>query len=287
LPGVITFPSKPGKYPLVILIHGSGPNDKDETVGPIKIFKDLAGGLASKGVAVYRYEKRTRMFAPKLLKDRTLTVEEETIEDAIAAVKLLKADSSVDSNQVYLAGHGLGGMLLPRISERVNVKGLIFITTNSRPLSETIYDQTLYVIKLDSVTPNKNALIDSVDKQMAVIRTLRKPTQDTSFYFHLPAVYWADMNSYNHVQAAKSSGKPMLFIQGGRDYQVPVTDFETWKTELKDKNATFKLYPDLNHFLVKGEGASRPSEYGKGGNVDVKVIEDIVAWINQQSKNKQ
>jgi dienelactone hydrolase len=284
LPGVLSEPKTPGRHPVVVLIHGSGPNDKDESVGPMKIFKDFACGLPLQGIAVYRYDKRLRIYAAKMMKDKDLTVEEETVEDAIAAVKMLKADSTIDSNQVFLCGHGLGGMLLPRIAKGVNVKGMIFIAVNSRPLSETIYDQTAYVISLDSTEQNKKALMDSVDRQMQIIRTLKKPTADTSFYFRLPAGYWADLNGYNHVKAAKESHKPLLFIHGGRDYQIPESDFNKWKTELKDANATFKLYPDLNHFLVKGEEKSRPSEYGRGGNVDVKVINDMTEWIKSQMK---
>jgi len=284
LPGVLTLPNKPGKFPVIVLVHGSGPNDKDETVGPLKIFKDLAVGLAAKGFAVYRYEKRSRIYAAKVMKDKSLTVNEETVEDAIAAVNLLKGDSAVDSNAVFLAGHGLGGMVLPRISSQTNVKGLIYMTVNSRPLFETIYDQTAYVVALDTTESNKKTLLDSVEKQMQIIRSLKKPTTDTAYYFRMPAGYWADLNSFNHVSAAKTSGKPMLFLHGGRDYQIPEKDFNAWKAELKDVDATFKIYPDLNHFFVKGEGKSRPSEYSKGGNVDVKVVEDIATWITTKSK---
>ncbi len=286
LPGVLTLPNKPGKFPVVVLIHGSGPNDKDETVGPMKIFKDLAAGIAAKGFAVYRYEKRSRIYAAKVLKDKSLTVKEETIEDAISAVNLVKADSSIDSNFVFLAGHGLGGMLLPRISAETRVNGLIYMTVNSRPLFETIFDQTAYVVSLDTTETDKKSLLDSVENQMKVIRALKSPTTDTTYYFRLPASYWADLNGYNHVAAAKNSGKPMLFLHGGRDYQIPLKDFEMWKTELKTVDATFKLYPDLNHFFVKGEGNSRPSEYAKGGNVDIKVIDDIASWLTTKTKNK-
>jgi dienelactone hydrolase len=284
MPGIFSTPKTPGKHPIVILIQGSGPNDKDETVGPLKIFKDIACGLTSKGIAIYRYDKRLRTYASKLMKDKDLTVEEETIEDAIVAVKFVKADTSIDSNQVFLAGHGLGAILLPRIAKAVKVKGLIYIAANSRPLSETIYDQTRYVVSLDSTEKNKESLMDTVDQQMKVIRTLKKPTTDTLFYLRLPAGYWADLNSYDHIAAARESRKPMLFIHGGRDYQIPVSDFDKWKTELKDVDATFKFYPDLNHFMIAGEGKSRPSEYGKGGNVDVRVIDDMAAWIKAHLK---
>lgn len=284
LPGVLTTPNKPGKFPLVVLVHGSGPNDKDETVGPMKIFKDLASGLAANGIAVYRFDKRSRIYAAKVLKDKSMTVNEETVEDAIAAVNLLKGDSTIDSTSVFIAGHGLGGMVLPLISSKTNVKGLIYMTVNSRPLSETIYDQTSYIISLDTSGEDRKPLMDSVEKQMQIIRSLKKPTTDTSYYFRLPAGYWAYLNSYDHVAAAKNAKKPLLILHGGRDYQIPLKDFESWKTALKDVDATFKIYPELNHFFIKGEGESRPSEYSKGGNVDIRVINDIAIWLSGKAK---
>jgi len=73
-------------------------------------------------------------------------------------------------------------------------------------------------------------------------------------------------------------------LQGGRDYQVsPTLDFESLKTALAGKaNATFKLYPELNHLFIAGEGPSTPDEYSISGHVSPQVITDIVAWINNR-----
>ena len=59
LPGTLTIPKGTGPFPAVVLVHGSGPNDRDETIGPNKPFKDIAWGLASRGIVVLRYDKRT------------------------------------------------------------------------------------------------------------------------------------------------------------------------------------------------------------------------------------
>ena len=60
VPGTLTIPNGAGPFPAAVLVHGSGPNDRDETLGGVTVFKDLAEGLAPKGIAVLRYEKRTR-----------------------------------------------------------------------------------------------------------------------------------------------------------------------------------------------------------------------------------
>jgi len=76
LPATLTTPVGPGPFPAVVLVHGSGPNDRDETIGPNKPFKDLAGGLASRGIAVLRYEKRTKQYGAKLSSIRNFTVKD-------------------------------------------------------------------------------------------------------------------------------------------------------------------------------------------------------------------
>jgi hypothetical protein len=65
LPGTLSLPKGVGFFPAVVLVHGSGPHDRDETIGPNKPFRDLANGLASRGIAVLRYEKRTKQYPPR------------------------------------------------------------------------------------------------------------------------------------------------------------------------------------------------------------------------------
>jgi fermentation-respiration switch protein FrsA (DUF1100 family) len=99
------------------------------------------------------------------------------------------------------------------------------------------------------------------------------------------ADYWLDLKGYNPAEAAKDIERPMLILQGGRDYQVTMEDFEGWKKALSAKdNADFNLYPAHNHLLIAGEGKCTPEEYQKSGHVDKMVIEDIAAWINKVNK---
>src|SRR5690606_33004513 len=118
LPGTLTLPKKEGKFPAVILVHGSGPNDRDETLGPNKPFRDLAHGLATRGIAVLRYDKRT-LVHPKALASEVgaaLTLREETIDDALAAAALLRTIPEVDASKIFVVGHSLGGTAIPRIA---------------------------------------------------------------------------------------------------------------------------------------------------------------------------
>ena len=97
----------------MVLVHGSGPNDRDETIGPNKVFKDLAWGLASRGVTVLRYDKRTYAYATKFDERavKSLTVQGEVIDDALAALQLLLNREEIDPQRVFLLGHSLGATL--------------------------------------------------------------------------------------------------------------------------------------------------------------------------------
>ncbi|MCK5741895.1 MAG: DUF3887 domain-containing protein, partial [Chlorobi bacterium] len=137
LPGTLTIPYSDDDetFPVVILVHGSGPNDRDETVGPNKPFKDLALGLASMGVAVFRYDKRTKVHGMKIYKnDHDFTLADETIDDAVEAVKLMKNHPSIDSYNIFVLGHSLGGMAIPRIGAETqnDTRGLIIMAGSAR-----------------------------------------------------------------------------------------------------------------------------------------------------------
>ncbi|MCL6460177.1 MAG: DUF3887 domain-containing protein, partial [Gorillibacterium sp.] len=131
LNGTLTLPkssASSGLLSAVVLVQGSGPSDRDETVGGYKPFRDIAYGLAEQGIAVLRYEKRTWVYGKTYTPETAakLTVKEETVDDAIAATKILKNDPRIDPSRVYVIGHSLGGMLAPRIdAEGGNFAGLV------------------------------------------------------------------------------------------------------------------------------------------------------------------
>jgi len=155
LPGTVSIPQGDGPFAAVLLVHGSGPQDRDETIPPNKPFRDLAWGLASQGIAVLRYEKRTNVYAASLESERdTLTVKEEVIDDALEAVALLRARPEIDAQQIFVLGHSLGGYLAPRIGEAdPQIRGLIILAGSARPLEDVILDQMTYVLSLSISDP--------------------------------------------------------------------------------------------------------------------------------------
>ncbi len=102
LPGVLTLPKNEGPVPVIVLVHGSGPNDRDETIGGSRPFRDLAWGLASRGIAVLRYDKRTKVHGASLPAD--IGLGEEVVLDALSALDVARNRPEVDSNRVFLLG---------------------------------------------------------------------------------------------------------------------------------------------------------------------------------------
>ena len=283
LPATLTVPSRAKSVPAVVLVHGSGPNDRDETVGANKPFRDLAAGLASRGVAVLRYDKRTKVHAARMSSAAGFTVAQEVVEDVLEAVKFLRRQPAIDPARVFVLGHSLGGMLTPRIAAASpEIAGLIVMAGPARPLEEAIVAQTRYLAAADGVT--SPAEQESIERAVALADSVRALTPEDARTSRMisgaPASYWLDLRGYDASTAATQVKAPMLILQGERDYQVTPEEFAKWKAALGARHdVTFRSYPALNHLFIAGSGPSLPAEYQVAGHVAEEVIRDIAAWI--------
>jgi hypothetical protein len=286
LPGTLAIPKQDGRSPAVVLVHGSGPQDRDETVGGMRMFRDLAEGLASRGIVALRYDKRTRVHAARVAADPKLTVRQETVDDAVAAAGFLAAQPEVDPKRMFVVGHSLGAYVAPRIAAHYKtLAGIVVMAGNTRPLEDLVVEQLQYVLPLQIPDAEKaKAAIDAVRKQVAELKALEPGVGSKLVILGMPAHYLVDLRGYDPAAEARKLGLPVLVLQGERDYQVTMQDFAAWRKALDGhKLATLKSYPSLNHLFVEGQGKSTPFEYQKPGHVAAAVIEDIAAWI-QASK---
>ncbi|MBR5260148.1 MAG: alpha/beta fold hydrolase, partial [Eggerthellaceae bacterium] len=151
LKALVTLPDNIDEpVPAVVFVHGSGSSNMDEQVGKLTPFRDLAEGLAQHGIASIRYDKRSFSHAREMMRNlgSSMTVKEETVEDAILASEILRQDPQIDPEKIFIVGHSRGGMLAPRIdAEGGNFRGLVIMAGTLRKLEEVLVGQNEEVAK--------------------------------------------------------------------------------------------------------------------------------------------
>jgi len=293
LDGILTMPEGEmprGGFPAAVIVQGSGPIDMDGNVFAYSVYKDIAEYLSSSGIAVVRYNKRTFSHGFKMVEELggSLTVNEETIEDAVLAANLLKADPRINSSKVFMIGHSLGGMLAPRIqTSGGNFAGLILMAGSPRFLLDLSYDQNVFVIERTMTGAEKENAYISLSGWDGMVNTILSIPDDAAkdvdlggmSAYYLKDLYFNPASNYiNNVRV------PILVLQGDADFQVLADkDFILYKEMFAGRNNVFfNLYQGLNHMFIKSTTGFM-DEYNIPGNVDKKVLEDISRWIRQAS----
>ncbi|MDR1003718.1 MAG: alpha/beta fold hydrolase [Prevotellaceae bacterium] len=285
LPGTLTLPRGQKQYPVVILVHGSGAHDRDETLGPNKPFRDLAWGLAEQGIATIRYEKRTKVYGATLPEGRELDYDTEAVDDVLSAIALAKSLPEIAADSIYVVGHSLGAIVAPRIAERAqtgSLAGIVLIAGTPRPLEDLVVEQSTYLASLTDASEATRAQLDQLKREAENTKKLGTPAFNDSIPLLLgqPSSYWLFINRYQPLETAKKLTLPILILQGERDYQVTMQDFGLWRFGLlRNKNVVLKSYPKLNHLLQEGTGMSTPFEYNQASPVSGQVITDIATFI--------
>jgi pimeloyl-ACP methyl ester carboxylesterase len=275
----------------VVLVHGSGPNDRDESVGQTKLFRDLAWALAQNGMAVLRYDKRTNVYGEKIaaLDPSSFTVEEETVQDAILAAKLLKADPRFNAEKTFLIGHSMGAMLGPRIATESEglFAGLVLVSGTPLLLTDIILAQNEDgLAKLPE--DQRAAQQPLVDAEQQKLKTLSAATAEEAkalTVFGIPGYYLYEMGQFDAAKLTIDLHLPTFILQGGKDFQVSVANgYDAWQKALgKQDFITYELYPELNHLMMAYTGdpalQGTVAEYNTPANVDPTVTQDIIGWI--------
>lgn len=292
LPAEVVLPNNCLKCPIVILVHGSGGSDKDEgsSLSPNKVFRDLAYGFAVNGVASLRYDKRTFIYRNPESYNDSMTIYDETVYDALSAIRLAKSLEYVDTNNIFVLGHSLGAYAAPLIAKEAKPKGVIMMAGPYRPVFEIIPEQYEFLFNRDSnLTKEEEQMIKTARAEIELIYG-RESTVDSLSVLGRSSMmqYYQQMLSYDPVKVIKENvhknGTRTLIIQGDRDYQVRYeTEFTAYKEKLEDvANVDLKLVPGLNHQMIYGESPSTPDEYFEPANVDIKTIRYMADWMKRK-----
>lgn len=292
LDGELTFPDGAAKpFPAVVMVHGSGPSDKDERVMKLTPFRDLADGLAMRGIASLRYDKRTFAHKRKLAKTDTseITVREETIDDALLAIEILKQDPRIDRDNIYILGHSMGAMLAPRIdAEGGNVRGLIMMAGSPHRLEDIVVRQ---LSQAEGGNPVLKLIIGLERKVYAskfdgLYEMSDEEAKHKKFAGKMSLYYFKEMGRKTAADYLLESSKPVLIMQGGRDVQALADeDFAGFKELLGGReNTVYRLYPDLDHAFVTAlydDITKAAREFGTERHIGSEVLNDIADFIKE------
>jgi len=279
LKGTFMHPTPNKLKKLVVFVHGSGPHDRDETIGENKPFRDMADHFFGQGIASYRFDKRTFSNPEPNAK---ITPEEEVVADVLNVVDYFREHQG--DYEIVLLGHSLGGYLLPEIYRKTGskVSKLIFLAANARPLEELIVEQSKYLSQLDgSISAGQVAELErQVDYLRSAAFNLSSPPEKLPFGNVVYPEYWQYLLAYKPLDLVKSINVPLFFAQGGKDYQVTERDFGLWKKHAprSDRNV-FRFYPTLNHLMIPSSGKPSPQDYLKKGTVSEELMDDLTDFI--------
>ncbi|TYL40341.1 alpha/beta hydrolase [Natronococcus pandeyae] len=282
LDGTVTVPADadPDSVPGVVLVHDSGPADRNLGSVATRAFADLAEGLATEGVATFRYDKRTYA-CPQEIEPEDHTLDAATVDDALLAVDELRSVEAIDEDRIVVAGLGVGGLAVPRIVDRDgDLAGGVAMGAPARPFHDVVLAHVEHQATVGS--HDWPAMTNMYEKQADEIDRVRDGDYDEDdVLLDFSGAFWESLAEYDALETARETDEPLYFLQGERDFQASLEDdFGVWQSELDDRSETsFDSYDGLNHLFMPVEGPGVAFEYRVRNNVDPQVVDDLTDWI--------
>lgn len=284
--GTLALPQSRSRVPVVLIIAGSGPTDRDGNSpvlkGPNNSLKLLAEGLAAHGIASVRYDKRgigETGKAMQLAAEKTKTVLREEdlsfenfIDDAVRWGKQLRADRRFSSLTVI--GHSEGSLIGMVVAQRMGANAFVSIAGAGRPLQEIILDQVQ-----SQLTPDLLKTTEHILNQLAAGKTVQSVPNDLNMLFRPSAqpflISWL---RYDPTKEISKLSMPVLIVQGTTDMQARLADAK----RLADGNPSAKLLliEGMNHVLktVPNEQDKQVASYS---DPSLPVTPDLISALSR------
>ena len=261
-----------GKLSAVVLIGESGRLDRDESTGPVRPFRDLGDGLASRGVVTIRFDKRS--FVSPHAFGRVFTIDEDLIQDGASAVAVIRRQPSVDPSRVFIVGHGLGGLAAVASARRAgDIAGLVLVGVPARPL--------LYVTleRLRDREPDDDVMTQAtVDAQSIIDGTAPRDAQ----ILGAPAAFWYDLAKRDTFEELRALRRPVLLLRGETDTYATAIDQQRWLQELAGVPVRAEGIPLVDHFLMTPMTrnlAPSEAEAGAGPRVPEYLLDMVADFV--------
>jgi uncharacterized protein len=289
LAGTVSKPvSATGPLPAVVLIAGSGPADRDETVFGIPIFGQLSNALADAGFVVLRYDKRGVGQSGGRPESATLA---DFAEDARAAINMMSNRKDVDRKRVIVIGHSEGGavaMLAAAKNNRVAALGLIAtIGVTGKELN--LYQVTHGLERSNRPEPEKLATLELQKKIQDAVLTGKgwdKIDIPEPLRRQADTPWFQSFLAFDPARMMKDVNQPLLIVQGELDTQVPPSNADRLETlaKARKKAAAVEVVkvPGVNHLLVPAT-TGEFDEYSQlpDRRVSPTVLNAIVGWLQR------
>lgn len=289
LDGVLAVPEGDGPFPGVVLVHGAGLHDPDGTAGSSKILRDVAWGLASRGVAVLRYEKRLRDHD---VPDEEYTLDRVVVDDAVAAVDELAAADDVAADAVFVAGHSQGGMAAPRIADRHG--GVAGVVSLDGPADNDVDPDDLTFLRY-SLEPDGDLSEDQeaeLEARREEFRCLAERDFDPGDeVMGRPGRWFESVLDYDPAGTAAALDAPAFVAKAGRvdeDVQPEIAEFheerlEKWQSVDLPDGSRVEFYEDVGHYFQEGHEPTTMAHLHFADNVAPYVVADVAEWVHAVS----
>lgn len=305
LAGTLTRPDADGPHPAVVLLSGSGPQNRDSEVFNHKLFLVLADHLTRRGIAVLRYDERGVGDSEGTFPGATSA---DFADDAAAAVRFLKDHPEVDSDAVGLLGMSEGGLVAPLVhTKREPVSFLVLMAGPAVPGHDILVEQQAKIVAAQGVPP---ATVDSVRafqrRMVEVIRTRSDSTaiaeglrsmlkgqglndeQIQSQIEQMTAAWFRSFVRHDPVPVLQQVDVPVLALYGSLDLQVPPEqNAKPMRSALADSPSTdvmVKVLDGLNHLFQPAE-TGLPSQYAQiDTTMAPRALKTVSTWIRERTR---